>query len=969
MTPLQPADLRVTSIVTQSSNDSGAPTTVQWTVTNVGNPAWSGTQYWVDDVYFSAFPTLDTTRDPLVGEVAHSNAQPLGAAQGYTQSLTFTLLQGIGGTAADPQDYYVYVITDPGGTTQRGYPSNDGSREWYTIHGYDAETDNQGSQTIPVVYREPDLRVTNLVVPTAPVQSGEVIPVSWTVTNVGNRETREGDWIDRVYLSPSPSLDDQATYLIGELPHSSSRKVTPSTILGAGDSYTATLDVRIPDGIQGTYDILVFTDSNETSSTPAPDTAGLAGDGSGAFGRVAEFQGEGNNITASPLQVILTPLPDLRVTSVIAAGPDPNQPGHVQTGQGYTVTYTVTDAGPGDTPAPESSWVDWIFLSRDPTLDSGDTYLMQENHGGGLKAGQSYQRTVTFQAKPNLTGPWYVIVFTDAPTANQPDGAVLEGNNEDNNTTATATPLVFDVPPPSDLAVSSIAIPGAAQSGQPVQITWTVRNVSPNPASGSWTDTVYLATDATWDVSDPLVGEVAFSGTVAPGGTYTSTLKANLPAAAAGQYRIIVRTNIFDDVVESNYLNNTTASADVVTVTVPALHLGVPLQTTLSTGQDQLYEVQVGLGQTLRVDLTSSIAGASNELYLRYERRAQRHAIRRHLPGCPPGQPVRGHPLDPGRRIPGPGPRPVGAGPRHGRHARRQRPPVRDHRCRARRGGRRQVRHDHDPGLRSSTPRRSSSWSGRASASIEPVSPPGGQQHQDHRDLRPDGCAPRALRRRGDQPRRRRPHSHRIATWSKVPCRPISRSAWAALASFRPASRASMASPSGARPTSTSPTSISRSASPSWMGPGSPYPHLAMTTNLVAGTNPDVADVPWASLDPVVDSDGEDLATAYAMDFADRSSLGESLLVQTYPDGIPPTAADNPPSDTAFQFAIMAAATTLTTAEFIAQQTGYAATLRAAILEDPTASPSLQVIAADPTSWTDLYLAALDAGGRAPTGG
>ena len=246
VTPLQPADLRVTSIVTQSSNDSGAPTTVQWTVTNVGNPAWSGTQYWVDDVYFSAFPTLDTTRDPLVGEVAHSNAQPLGAAQGYTQSLTFTLLQGIGGTAADPQDYYVYVITDPGGTTQRGYPSNDGSREWYTIHGYDAETDNQGSQTIPVVYREPDLRVTNLVVPTAPVQSGEVIPVSWTVTNVGNRETREGDWIDRVYLSPSPSLDDQATYLIGELPHSSSRKVTPSTILGAGDSYTATLDVQDP---------------------------------------------------------------------------------------------------------------------------------------------------------------------------------------------------------------------------------------------------------------------------------------------------------------------------------------------------------------------------------------------------------------------------------------------------------------------------------------------------------------------------------------------------------------------------------------------------------------------------------------------------------------------------------------------------------------------------------------------------
>ena len=73
--------------------------------------------------------------------------------------------------------------------------------------------------------------------------------------------------------------------------------------------------------------------------------------------------------------MILTSAPDLQVTSVIAAGPDPSQPGHVQTGQNYTVTYTVTNAGAGDTPARQSSWVDWIFLSRDPILDSGDTYL------------------------------------------------------------------------------------------------------------------------------------------------------------------------------------------------------------------------------------------------------------------------------------------------------------------------------------------------------------------------------------------------------------------------------------------------------------------------------------------------------------------------------------------------------------------------------------------------------------------
>ena len=40
--------------------------------------------------------------------------------------------------------------------------------------------------------------------------------------------------------------------------------------------------------------------------------------------------------------------------------------------------------------------------------------------------------------------------------------------------------------------------------------------------------------------------------------------------------------------------------------------------------------------------------------------------------------------------------------------------------------------------------------------------------------------------------------------------------------------------------------------------------------------------------------------------------------MQTYPDGVPPGAGDDPPYDTAFQFHILAAATPLTTAEFIA---------------------------------------------------
>src|SRR5205823_2780600 len=40
VTPLAPADLQVTSIVTQAPNYSGEPTSVTWTVTNTGAAAW-----------------------------------------------------------------------------------------------------------------------------------------------------------------------------------------------------------------------------------------------------------------------------------------------------------------------------------------------------------------------------------------------------------------------------------------------------------------------------------------------------------------------------------------------------------------------------------------------------------------------------------------------------------------------------------------------------------------------------------------------------------------------------------------------------------------------------------------------------------------------------------------------------------------------------------------------------------------
>src|SRR5262249_55806072 len=103
--------------------------------------------------------------------------------------------------------------------------------------------------------------------------------------------------------------------------------------------------------------------------------------------------------------------------------------------------------------------------------------------------------------------------------------------------------------------------------------------------------------------------------------------------------------------------------------------------------------------------------------------------------------------------------------------------------------------------------------------------------------------------------------------------------------------------------------------------------------------------------------------SGYVFDLADRSNMGLSFSVQTYPDGIPPGAAGAPPAATAFAFHILASATPLTPDEFVAQQRQQAAQLRQKILADPTASSSLRLLAADATTWTDLYLTALTQAG------
>ncbi|WP_013334633.1 CARDB domain-containing protein [Gloeothece verrucosa] len=945
-----PADLIVSSVVTTPNNFSGERTTVKWTVTNTGAPTWEGTRYWYDEVWLSPDSTFIPSRAQKVGFFLHSQTGPLTTGESYTQTQDITLPAGIDG------NYYVYVSTDYSydyntarfsGEIPRYGGDNTSSRESFEYRVFEDTSNNLNSAALAVTYREPDLQISNLTTPQTPQLSGQTVDLSWTVTNSGTRDTRQNSWIDRVYLSRDPSLD-LADVFLGEY--------TRRGLLAAGSSYTQNAQVTLPDGISGDFYLLVFTDSNVYEYKRGNLNLNFEGDQK--FARVPEFKDEGNNISSNALRINLQPPADLKVTTLTI-------PERAKVGQSFNLSYTVTNTGVGDTPPRQNSWQDLIYLSRDQFLDlQTDRYLGYTEHTGQLLAGQNYSVNKTLALPNDLSGPFYVFVLADSQYR------VFEGTNDGNNATPSTQPLIIELPPPADLQVSTITLPPNAKSGDSVRFSWTVSNLGDNPAQGTWTDAAYLSTDAIWDINDRPVGRVTHSGTLGTGESYTSTLDATLPPATPGQYRLIVRPDIFNQVYEAeDEANNRTASASTLNVTVEELQLGVPLQTTLNTGQERLYQVNVGIGQTLKVKVNSAATTAANEVFVRFNNAPtgivydaaytgllgpnQSAVIASTQPGTYYVL-VRGY-SEPTNNTPvtlladvlpfgitdvitdqGGDSRYVTTnilGAQFNQNA---------------------IVKLVRPGIAEVAPVRYQVVdSTKITAIFDFTDVPHGLY--DVKVINPNGQE------------------------SIVPYRYLVERA------IEPDVTVGLGGPRVLAPGDTGTYGVSVKSLTNLDTPyvnfqfGIPelgtnsevfgLPYVVFSSNLRGSPEGSNTDVPWASLVSDTNQNGEILAPGYIFDLPTAGFAGQTFNVQTYPGLLEklkqdPTALDDVPDDQiAFTFHILASATALTRDEFIEQQKAEAKKLRNAILADSTASQALTVLAADINTWTNAYLAALEEAG------
>jgi len=172
-----------------------------------------------------------------------------------------------------------------------------------------------------------------------------------------------------------------------------------------------------------------------------------------------------------------------------------------------------------------------------------------------------------------------------------------------------------------DLVVASVTNPVPATHGQDVTLTWTVQNNGADPATGTWWDYVYLSADDKWDLNDALVAKRLYTGDplAENGGNYQASVTAALPGVLPGNYRVLVRTNILENLTEATQANNTGVSANAARFELPALTSGVVATRNVDFREELYYKFEVPAdmaGGSLILKLGTSNTGVANELYV-----------------------------------------------------------------------------------------------------------------------------------------------------------------------------------------------------------------------------------------------------------------------------------------------------------------------------------------------------------------
>ncbi|HQU43698.1 MAG TPA: CARDB domain-containing protein, partial [Pirellulales bacterium] len=492
-------DLQITAATLPAANSTltvGDEVPVSFTIKNAGSEAAAAG--WNDEVYFSQKATLDSSAIAL-GTFAAPHV-PLAGGASYTQNQTVSLY-----------DYYRNL---PLGAGYLLLVANSGQSQLES----DAASDTNDLVAVPVTLAAPDLAVTAATAPaTAPADESSTASVRYTVTNQGTVNA-DGSSADELYISDKQTFDssDPNQQLVGTLTSS-------PDALAPNDSYTLSKTVTLPSEPLGQMYLLFVANANggqvESDALPKPDY-------------YSPYVPDANDVKAVAITYV-APQVDLVVTTASA-------PATIESGNGApaSVSYTVTNKG---TDAAAQTWHDKLYVSSSPTFDGSAKFVANLNNPAGtLAAGASYTVTQSVTLPPVAAGPEYLLFVPDAD-GGQPQSDITGTGPDVNDVKAVA---ITTSSPNVDLAASSpSAATTALNSGQQVEVKFTVSNNGGETAAAAWTDAVYLSTKSTLDSSAIQLTSIAAPSSLAAGGSYQFDQAVTIPTTFLGSGFLLFVTN------------------------------------------------------------------------------------------------------------------------------------------------------------------------------------------------------------------------------------------------------------------------------------------------------------------------------------------------------------------------------------------------------------------------------------------
>ena len=560
------ADLRVSSVSGPPVDTIGTTINVQYSVQNIGTGNINS-KTWNDQLYLSPSNNLAETNLIPLGSVAQTRS--LLANQSYSQSLSVTIPNIAAGT------YYLLLKTDFNNTIFENVNENNNTG---------VSVSSILLKIIVVTPPQPiDLSVSNGQILSTTVTAGLPVNIEWTVKNNSAISTIAPNWKDAVYLNNSPIINQNATLL---------STITINNPLTAGATYTRSATVTIPQTASGTLYVLVNTDKDNQNLDDARGNNTLAlNTGSGGSGVI---------ITIPP-PADLIPTAFTSATQGIVAQP-------------IAVNFTVKNQGTGPTPA--GNWTDIIYLSSDLQLDGSDIQIGSFARNNVLVANGTYNVTGQVFLPNSISGGNYVLILkTDA------NDDVFERNTETNNTIITN--IFINAQQPSDLSISNIVVPSTNQfAGNNTTISWNIKNIGGNTANGFKRDAVYFSKDSLLDASDVLFGVLDKSIFLPTEATDNNTITNLLSNVTVGEYFVLVKTDILNNIIETNESNNLSKAVGKLTVRVKELPIAVLTSDTLRRSEPLYYRIEIPqnlVGETLQIDLKGDSTNvATNRFYLSY---------------------------------------------------------------------------------------------------------------------------------------------------------------------------------------------------------------------------------------------------------------------------------------------------------------------------------------------------------------